>query len=340
GLFEKTQSIGGRYRQKVEEYKEKILTMPEYKDPITKRGIKVVAGAAQLPAGVVELVGATAMGLEIAAREPVESVKALPSVAGLIGGGLVHSVKVKPYETAGEFAAFAVVGGVRPKVPTIKGGKLVLEPLDLTGRLRTIGGEYIPPEKLFAPDVYTGKTQFPMTKKGDTISDILGEFATEKRVIRDEMLSGEAAGFHATGVQIGTDVRVLNPKSWEIGRGTDVGGLYISPTGAGASKHFLRTGIEQRTRTLFGFGSDPTTPTLLKIGLEGGVKRLPKEIRTDVMGAREFLQSGAVEGRGYLTPVLESTVRKGGVAEFEAVIAPKTLLTQLKGRRQYTIVDG
>ena len=86
GLFEKTQSIGGRYRQKVEEYKEKILTMPEYKDPITERGIKVVAGAAQLPAAVVELVGATAMGVEIAYREPVESVKALPSVAGLMGG--------------------------------------------------------------------------------------------------------------------------------------------------------------------------------------------------------------------------------------------------------------
>lgn len=200
---------------------------------------------------------------------------------------------------------------------------------------RVRGLKELPVEQAIKPEVISGKEQFPSVPEGMKGKEFMEYFKTSKYKLPGET-PGTTKVWHATPQKFSKKTELQSA----VTRGDDVPGLYVAPS---ISPHFMRVGGVKAPTTptkvplmkrLFG-ESEPLEPAVLRIDVPGGITRLPKDIRTQVSPAREFLETGATPGKGYLTPVVEKSIMHGAVkgkVEAEAVLAPKTVLSATRSR--------
>jgi hypothetical protein len=202
----------------------------------------------------------------------------------------------------------------------------------LIGNVRVRGRTEIPLENIVEPEVLSGIEAFPMTKKGETPTEVISRFKTSQYKLPSE--NGLYA-WHATPKSFKSSFEVADITA----RKTDVPGMYVSPT---LSPYFLRLQALKKSQTtsrIFG-SSSPLEPTILRIGLED-ISRIPKSKRYDYLESSEFLKTGAKKGSAYLTPSLEMKLRSGGKVEAEAVITPYSTVKKIDyGEKYYVKVHG
>jgi hypothetical protein len=262
-----------------------------------------------------------ATGSELLAKGLLFGEKSIEPLA-MAGAGVAAALETKgAYEKGGIPAAAAQL--------TIMGGSLPFAAAgwkstgDIYSKLQTAGRTEI--SAPISSEVLSGSKQFPTTAAGAKPGEVLSAFQTETGL----------RGYHATAESQGKEIIIANAPA----RPSDIGGLYVSPHGYGASPYFLRVstgyggGIKE---AITGLGkSEPLKPTVMDIKLSS-VGRLPSQIRGNVPAVREFLGTEAAQpGKAYLTPKLETTIKGGGAAEAEAVITPGTKLSQVEGTNYF-----
>ena len=263
-------------------------------------------------------------GTGIAGKGITTGAKYIEPSIGVVGAGAMgYSVVSAPTQKeAIERMAHLGVGTAGAVKGFKAGGKLV-------ERIQVRGLKEVPIEQIMKPEVIAGKEQFPTVPEGMSGKQFKQYFKESPYKLPKEV-PGLTRVWHATPQKFTPQTEIQAA----VTRGSDVPGLYVAPS---ISPHFLRVGGVKAPTTptkiplfkrLFG-ESEPLEPAVLRIDVPGGITRLPKSIRTKVEPSREFLETQATPGKGYLTPVLEKALAGKGVGvEAEAVLAPKTLLAQ------------
>lgn len=269
---------------------------------------------------------------------------ALPAVGGglmsLYAGSAAYEIHKAPtpYEKGYitgrmmlELEAMGVGTYAGVKIPGMLGGSL-------RGAKTRLTRTKVPPESIIAPEIITGKSQFP-TLRG-----------TEKQLIERFKTSERKYGL--PGEQYGQGIKVWRAAGEQYGAETTVGrgdysfpSMYVAPE---ASAYFWRIKPEVKW-SLFGF--DPATPvpaatsTAYRLAIKDIIK-IPKGVqKTDlyaprISGKRIFPSEASwalgrtTPGRAYITP--EYVYGKG---EAEAGIAVTTGL-QRTGAQFYTTWKG
>ena len=197
--------------------------------------------------------------------------------------------------------------------------------------IRVRGRTEVPIESIIEPEVLSGVESFPMTRKGETPTQLISRFKESEFKLPIE--KDGTFVWHAAPETLGKSSTVFG----KTVRGSDVPGLYTSPS---LSPYFLRV-TEAPKASLYSrlFGSpEPLEPTALRIGVKD-VTRLPESVRYDVGKASEYLKTDAPKGEATLTPVLETALRGKGKAEAEAVITPETLLGRVE-QKYFVKIEG
>jgi len=331
GLFEELRSYSDVLRKKSGEYK--------VETKITKAGL---IGGAYLAGG---LAGRWAGGFIYPFVHPIKTVKGMGTLFGgadiikldptfprarTAWGEAITTFKADPVGTAFEMGGGAK--GIKTLTATAGKGFRSVRGLGI----RTVG-EFVPEELVVTKPVLTGKTQFPMSKKGPR--GTLKMFKTSPEI---KALGEAEGGYHATGY--GWRGTTKTPTG--VTRASDVPGTYIAPS---LSKHFLRLGPEP---TSYSYSLLPKLKLPAVEFVRGKVQRIPKEFRRSKAKALDFMRdpARAEEGLIRLSPDVEFARRGSGV-EAEAVaggLLKRTAQETRKGRvrkllgagEYYTKVEG
>lgn len=196
------------------------------------------------------------------------------------------------------------------------------------GRWQTRGRTEIPLNRITDPAVARGSQSFPMTRRGQTPTQLLSEFRSNKYGLPSD-LPGKPGVWHATPGKFKSGIEILDAPS----RSTDMPGLYVSPR---VSPYFSRIAPKSKSKySLFG-EPEPIRPSVSRIYTEG-IGRLPEGSRTIGEG-KTFIRAKGQPGKAYLTPDVEARAISGKV-EAEATITPGTILTEI-GSKYYTKVGN
>ena len=293
---------------------------------------------------------------------PVGTVKSILNPIETAKG--VINVATNPRKYAGEFGTFlknkpeeatgvVIANVVAPKVYS----SAFKQTKDIYLKA---GATEIPTSKVFAKEVLSGKTQFPLSS---SVKESLKRF---NKSIKDGMLVGQTSTIMKPSR---VDVAKAGKSAQQL---LEDPGIYVTPKGSG-SPHFLDVAKYDSKITfnpmniLEQFRKKPSVVEIQyrKIGLlpkrikqTPGFEEVGKYLRSQAGTGKAFITKrseigqGSLKAQKYYNPIFKKTLKEKGTSEIEAIIPQDTImknilnkensnfLQRLKGFKEYTKYNG